>query len=119
MADAMIRVPAHVRDRLAVLAEARGTSIRALIQQFAEATLTPEERAAKVEETKAYVHRHFGVNVTDEDLAETKHELTRFFAQQDQDRHQAQTQAHEDQERQEQTPPPAGSEDPPSREDAA
>ncbi|MFF4450217.1 hypothetical protein [Streptomyces sp. NPDC001502] len=44
MSDAMIRVPAEVRDRLAVIAESRGTSIRSLVQEFAETTLTAEER---------------------------------------------------------------------------
>ncbi|WP_373298571.1 Arc family DNA-binding protein [Streptomyces cinereoruber] len=32
MSDAMIRVPAEVRDRLAVIAESHGVSIRSLVQ---------------------------------------------------------------------------------------
>lgn len=68
MADVMIRVPAHVRDRLAVLAEANGTSIRELVQTFAESTLTPAERAERAAATRAYVARNFGVDVTDADV---------------------------------------------------
>ncbi|KPI01701.1 hypothetical protein OK074_5532 [Actinobacteria bacterium OK074] len=65
MSDAMLRVPAEVRDRLAVLAESRGTSIRSLVQEFAETTLTPEERRERAERARAYLAEHFGVEVTD------------------------------------------------------
>lgn len=60
----MIRVPAHVRDRLAVLAEAQGTSIRSVIQDFAESTLTQEELNESAERARAYIATHFGVDVT-------------------------------------------------------
>ncbi|WP_416977133.1 Arc family DNA-binding protein [Streptomyces sp. T028] len=43
MSDVVIRVPAEVRDQLAAVAEARGTSIRALMQEIAAQTLTPEQ----------------------------------------------------------------------------
>ncbi|MFD5747784.1 hypothetical protein [Streptomyces sp. NPDC127033] len=66
--DVMIRVPDTVRDRLAVLAESRSLSIRALLQEFAESTLTPEEREEKVAETKRYLAEHFGVQITEADL---------------------------------------------------
>ncbi|MFJ7998515.1 hypothetical protein ACIQ7D_15420 [Streptomyces sp. NPDC096310] len=66
--DVMIRVPDSVRNRLAVLAEARSISIRALLQEFAESTLTPEEREEKVAATKRYIAEHFGVHVTEADL---------------------------------------------------
>ncbi|MGW4033413.1 hypothetical protein ACWEFL_29645 [Streptomyces sp. NPDC004838] len=69
MSDAMIRVPSEVRDRLAVIAESRGTSIRSLVQEFAEATLTEEERRERAEATRAYLAEHFGVDVTDEESA--------------------------------------------------
>src|SRR4051794_5198377 len=39
MSDVMIRVPAEVRDQLAAVAEARGTSLRALMQDIAAQTL--------------------------------------------------------------------------------
>ncbi|RLL67125.1 hypothetical protein [Streptomyces sp. Z26] len=64
MADAMIRVPAHVRDRLAVLAEAQDTSIRSLIQDFAESTFTQEELDASAERAKTYLSTYLGVDVT-------------------------------------------------------
>jgi oligoendopeptidase F len=69
MSDAMIRVPAEVRDRLAVIAESRGTSIRSLVQEFAEETLTIEERRERAERTRAYLAEHFGVDVSDEESA--------------------------------------------------
>ncbi|MEV7004182.1 hypothetical protein AB0N62_42115 [Streptomyces sp. NPDC093982] len=67
MSDAMIRVPTEVRDRLAVIAESRGTSIRTLVQEFAESTLTDEERRERAERTRAYLAEHFGVEVSDEE----------------------------------------------------
>lgn len=69
MSDAMIRVPAEVRDRLAVIAESRGTSIRTLVQEFAESTLTDEERRERAERTRAYLAEHFGVEVSDGESA--------------------------------------------------
>ncbi|MFE5550158.1 hypothetical protein ACFQ71_41395 [Streptomyces sp. NPDC056534] len=70
MSDVMIRVPAAVRDRLAVLAEARGTSMRAVIEEFAQSTLTPEERRERAERARAYMAEHFGHYVTDEESTE-------------------------------------------------
>ncbi|MFJ2008614.1 hypothetical protein [Streptomyces chartreusis] len=67
MSDAMIRVPTEVRDRLAVIAQSRGTSIRTLVQEFAESTLTDEERRERAERTRAYLAEHFGVEVSDEE----------------------------------------------------
>lgn len=70
MSDVMIRVPAEVRDRLAVLAEARGTSMRAVIEEFAQSTLTPDERRERAERARAYMAEQFGHYVTDEESAE-------------------------------------------------
>ncbi|MFF6888847.1 hypothetical protein ACFY9F_37425 [Streptomyces sp. NPDC012421] len=67
MSDAMIRVPAEVRDRLAVIAESRGVSIRSLVQEFAESTLTVEERRERAERTRSYLAEHFDVTVSDEE----------------------------------------------------
>ncbi|GGX79767.1 hypothetical protein GCM10010358_37540 [Streptomyces minutiscleroticus] len=78
----MIRVPAEVRDRLAVLAESRGTSIRSLVQEFAETTLTEEERRERAERTRAYLAEHFGVEVTDGESAEMGRRLREAFARQ-------------------------------------
>ncbi|KAB1139199.1 hypothetical protein F7R91_40875 [Streptomyces luteolifulvus] len=82
MSDAMIRVPAEVRDRLAVIAESRGTSIRSLVQEFAESTLTEEERREWAEQTRAYLGEHFGVEVSDEESAAMGRRLREAFAQQ-------------------------------------
>ncbi|WHM38389.1 hypothetical protein [Streptomyces sp. BPTC-684] len=85
MSDAMIRVPAEVRDRLAVIAESRGTSIRSLVQEFAETTLTEEERRERAERTRLYLAEHFGVEVTDEESAAMGRRLREAFAQSQQD----------------------------------
>ncbi|MFJ3229375.1 hypothetical protein ACIPJS_39670 [Streptomyces sp. NPDC086783] len=82
MSDAMIRVPAEVRDRLAVLAESRGTSIRSLVQEFAESTLTEEERSERAERTRAYLAEHFGVEVSDGESAAMARRLREAFTQQ-------------------------------------
>ncbi|MDQ8704646.1 hypothetical protein RCO28_19435 [Streptomyces sp. LHD-70] len=81
MSDAMIRVPAEVRDRLAVIAESRGTSIRSLVQEFAETSMTEEERRERAERTRAYLAEHFGVEVTDEESAAMGRRLREAFAQ--------------------------------------
>lgn len=83
MADAMIRAPTEVRDRLAVIAESRGISIRALVQDFAESTLTDEERRERAERTHAYLAEHFGVEVSDEESAAMGSRLRAAFAQPD------------------------------------
>ncbi|MEV1070021.1 hypothetical protein [Streptomyces sp. NPDC050263] len=80
MSDAMIRVPAEVRDRLAVIAESRGTSIRSLVQEFAESTLTEEERRERAEWARGYLAEHFGVEVTDEESAAMGRKLREAFA---------------------------------------
>lgn len=67
MKDVMIRVPDTVRDRLALLAESRNISIRALLQEFAETTLTAEEREERAAEARRYIAEHFGVAVSDAD----------------------------------------------------
>ncbi|MFE7978153.1 hypothetical protein [Streptomyces shenzhenensis] len=82
MSDAMIRVPAEVRDRLALIAESRGTSIRSLVQEFAESTLTEEERRERAERTRGYLAEHFGVEVSDEESAAMGVRLREAFARQ-------------------------------------
>ncbi|MFF4524526.1 hypothetical protein [Streptomyces bluensis] len=68
--DTTINVDSKTRDRLAVLAEARGTTVRALIEEFAESTLTPAEMKEHADRTATYLAEHFGVTVTDESSAE-------------------------------------------------
>ncbi|WKU47111.1 hypothetical protein Q3V23_25315 [Streptomyces sp. VNUA116] len=85
MSDAMIRVPAEVRDRLAVIAESRGTSIRHLVQEFAESTLTAEERRERAEAARTYLAEHFGVEVTDEESATMGRKVREAFTRQQRD----------------------------------
>ncbi|MEU6521403.1 hypothetical protein ABZ892_00815 [Streptomyces sp. NPDC046924] len=82
MADATIRVPAEVRDRLAVIAESRGTSIRALVQEYAESTLTEDERRERAGRARAHLAEHFGVEVTDDESAAMGRRLREAFAPQ-------------------------------------
>lgn len=53
VSDVMIRVPAEVRDQLAAVAEARGMSLRALMQDIAASTLTPEQIKERADRTRA------------------------------------------------------------------
>jgi hypothetical protein len=80
VADAMIRVPAEVRDRLAVVAESRGMSIRALIQEFAESTLTADELRERAERTRGYLAEHFGFDISDEESAAMGARVREAFA---------------------------------------
>jgi len=48
-----------------------GTPVRSLVQEFAETTLTDEERRERAERTQACLAEHFGVEVTDEESAAT------------------------------------------------
>lgn len=71
----MIRVPAEVRDQLAAVAEARGTSLRALMQEIAAQTLTPEQIKARAERTRVLLAERFGHYVTDEESAEMRRRM--------------------------------------------
>lgn len=64
--DTTLKVDSKTRDRLAVLAEARGTTMRRLIEEFTESALTPAEMRERAADTAAYLIEHFGVTVTDE-----------------------------------------------------
>lgn len=75
MSDVMIRVPAEVRDQLAAVAEARGTSLRALMQEIAAQTLTPEQIKERAEHTRALLAERFGHYVTDEESAEMRRKM--------------------------------------------
>jgi hypothetical protein len=79
MKDVMIRVPDTVRDRLAVLAQARSVSIRALLQEFAETTLTAEEREERAAEARLYIAEHFGVAVSDADETAMQRKIDTAF----------------------------------------
>jgi hypothetical protein len=67
VADTTIKVDSAVRDRLAVLAAQRGSTIRDLVAELAEATPTQQELAARQAAAAAYVTEHLmpGFNAAD------------------------------------------------------
>lgn len=67
MADTTIKVDSAVRDRLAVLAAQRGSTIRDVVAELAAATPTQEELAARQAAAAAYVAEHMtrGSNADD------------------------------------------------------
>ncbi|MFG2197094.1 hypothetical protein [Streptomyces sp. NPDC048639] len=67
--DTSIKVSKTVRARLGVLADERGTTIRGLVEELAEATPTQDELKARGELARAYLRDHVGVDVTDDDVA--------------------------------------------------
>lgn len=75
VSDVMIRVPAEVRDQLAAVAEGRGISLRALMQEIAAQTLTPEQIRARADRTRALLAERFGHDVTDEESAEMRRRM--------------------------------------------
>ncbi|MFJ4815907.1 hypothetical protein [Streptomyces sp. NPDC088801] len=75
MSDVLIRVPAEVRDQLAAVADARGTSLRALMQEIAAQTLTPEQIKERAEHTRTLLAERFGHDVTDEESAEMRRKM--------------------------------------------
>ncbi|SPF02785.1 Arc family DNA-binding protein [Streptomyces sp. MA5143a] len=75
MSDVMIRVPAEVRDQLAAVAEARGTSLRALMQDIAAQTLTPEQIRERADRTRALLAERFGHEVSEEESAEMRRKM--------------------------------------------
>lgn len=77
----MIRVPAEVRDRLAVVAASRNISVRALMQEVTERMLTAEERQERADRCRDYFAEHFGVEVTDEDSTAMGRKVREFFDQ--------------------------------------
>ncbi|MDT5024759.1 MAG: hypothetical protein QOE61_1185 [Micromonosporaceae bacterium] len=67
--DTTIKVDSQVRDRLAQLARERGTTIRDLVAELAEATPTQEEMDAGAEAATAYVRDRINPHLSDADLA--------------------------------------------------
>lgn len=74
-----IKVPVTVRDRLAVLAEARGTTIGELVTELARTTLTEAERAERAERTRIQLAEQFGYLVTEADQVRLSAELDALF----------------------------------------
>ncbi|WP_210585579.1 Arc family DNA-binding protein [Streptomyces sp. GESEQ-35] len=75
MSDVVIRVPAEVRDQLAAVAEARGISLRALMQEIAAQTLTPEQVKERADRTRTLLAERFGHYVMDEETAEMRRKM--------------------------------------------
>ncbi|MEV2217366.1 Arc family DNA-binding protein [Streptomyces sp. NPDC050997] len=75
MSDVMIRVPAEVRDQLAAVAEARGISLRALMQDIAAQTLTPAQVRERADRTRAVLAERFGHYISDEESAEMRRKM--------------------------------------------
>jgi hypothetical protein len=67
--DTTIKVDSAVRDRLAVLAAQRGSTIRDLVSQLAAATPTREELTARHAAAVAYVREHLAPQLSEEELA--------------------------------------------------
>jgi hypothetical protein len=84
VADTTITVNSAVRDRLAVLAEDRGTTIAELLQEWATETPTQAEVAQRRRESAdrslTYLRTHIAPDLTDEDLAAGEQFWEDFFA---------------------------------------
>jgi hypothetical protein len=57
------------------VAEGRGISLRALMQEIAAQTLTPEQIRARADRTRALLAERFGHDVTDEESAEMRRRM--------------------------------------------
>lgn len=68
MADITIKISDEVRDRLRMLAEERGISVRALVERLAAQTATEAERAEATARGLAHVRAHLCPDLTDEDV---------------------------------------------------
>jgi hypothetical protein len=69
VADTTIKVDSVVRDRLAVLAAQRGSTIRELVAELAEVTPTQEELAARQAAAAVYVTEHLLPGFSADDVA--------------------------------------------------
>jgi hypothetical protein len=69
MSYTSIRVTTEARDRLAAVAEQRGTSLGQLISDLAAQALTPAELEERGRACRTFLEREYGHRVTDEDVA--------------------------------------------------
>lgn len=65
--DTTIKVDSRTRDRLAAVAQAHGTTMRALLDEFATSTLTPEELRERADRTRAFLETEFGHRLSDDE----------------------------------------------------
>jgi hypothetical protein len=67
--DTSIKVSRQTRERLALLAAERGTTLKDVVEELAAASLTAAELAEREARARAVLAESFGVEVTDADLA--------------------------------------------------
>ncbi|WP_436776616.1 hypothetical protein [Yinghuangia sp. YIM S09857] len=67
--DTSIKVAKATRERLAELAQERGTTIRGLVESLAASAPTRAEQCARAEVARAELRERFGVEVTARDEA--------------------------------------------------
>ncbi|WP_259454156.1 hypothetical protein [Streptomyces ginkgonis] len=80
MTDANIRIPVEARDRLARIAADEGLSLRAYLARLADSLLTPEERAARAEQTRRALREWNGYDPTPAEKSALDAELDRRLA---------------------------------------
>ncbi|MEU4682203.1 hypothetical protein [Streptomyces xinghaiensis] len=68
MADTTIKITDDVRDRLRILAEERGTSVRSLVERMATETPTEAERTERTARGLAYIRANLCPDLTEEDV---------------------------------------------------
>lgn len=69
LVDTTIKIDSKARDQLAALAQARGTTMRALIEGFAASALTPRQLQERAERTRAFLDTEFGHRLGEEETA--------------------------------------------------
>jgi hypothetical protein len=67
--DTSIKVSRQTRERLAQLAAERRTTLKDLVGELAAASLTAAELAERERRAQSVLEEHFGVKVTDAELA--------------------------------------------------
>ncbi|MEU2159104.1 hypothetical protein ABZ532_29545 [Streptomyces sp. NPDC019396] len=73
--DTTIKIDSMARDRLAALAKARGVTMRALIEEFAATSLTPQELRDRAERTKAFLETEFGHPLTEDETSQLRSKM--------------------------------------------
>ncbi|HUC57357.1 MAG TPA: hypothetical protein VMA95_08145 [Streptosporangiaceae bacterium] len=67
--DTSIKVSRQTRERLARLAAEQGTTLKDLVEKLAAASLTAAELADRELRARSVLEEHFGVKVTEAELA--------------------------------------------------
>jgi predicted transcriptional regulator len=81
MADTTIKISEELRDRLRVIADERGQTTRAVVEEFISSTRTKAEREAAVAHNIAVIREHFGIEVTEDTMAASRARLAELTAQ--------------------------------------